>query len=319
MKKQTQFLFLLCSAVLSVVPLNAQQRAQYSMYLFNGLYLNPAYAGSHEGLSTTAAYRNQWLKLPGAPQTATVALHGALKDKRIGLGIVYTHDRLGASATDELNAAFAYRIPVGKKKKVKLCFGVSTGFANYRTNLTNVATTQPGDPSFTGVNSSRWLFHFGLGVYVYSDRFFAGISVPNLLPNRLVGKSSVFETSANIAREYHHLLITGGYVFSLTKKVKLMPSVLIKYVPAHAPVTFDFNATVIFIDRIWLGAGYRFNDSYNFMLAANVYKQLKIGYSYDLPVSGLRTYTSGSHEVTLGFDINFEKGKPATPAETKFF
>lgn len=319
MNKPLHFLFLLCFALGATVHLAAQQRAQFSMNLFHGLYLSPAYAGSHEGLSATASYRNQWVKLPGAPQTATVGLHGTLKNNRIGLGVIYSHHRIGVSATDELNASFAYRIPVGKKKKVKLCFGVSTGFANYRTNLTNVATTQPNDPSFIGTYSSRWLFHFGLGVYVYSNRFFAGVSVPNLLANRLVGKSSVYETSDNVAKQYCHLLFTGGYVFSVTKKVKLMPSVLVKYVPAHAPVTFDFNATAIFIDRIWLGAGYRFNDSYHFMLAANVYKQLKIGYSYDLPVSGLRAYTSGSHEVVIGFDMNFVKGKLIEPAEPKFF
>ncbi|HLP21746.1 MAG TPA: PorP/SprF family type IX secretion system membrane protein, partial [Chitinophagales bacterium] len=153
----------------------------------------------------------------------------------------------------------------------------------------------------------------------YSDRFFAGVALPHILLNRLNGPMSVFETSPEIARQYYHLLITGGYVFSLGKKVKFMPSFLLKYVPVHAPVTFDFNATFVFVDRLWLGAAYRFNDSYNFMAAVNITRQLRVGYTYDLTVSPLSKYTSGSHEVMLGFDFDFKKGKVVNPRQVKYF
>ena len=185
--------------------------------------------------------------------------------------------------------------------------------------MDNVATADANDPNFVGNSTNRWLPNVGFGIYAYSDRFFAGISVPHLLANKLDGKNSAFVTSTSVARQYQHLLVTGGYVFNIGKKVKFMPSVLVKYVPVYAPVTFDFNATFIFIDRIWIGAAYRLNDSYSFMLAANVTRQLRIGYAYDLGVSSLNKYNRGSHEVMASFDFDFVHRKIVSPRQVKYF
>ena len=296
----------------------AQQDAEYSMYRFNGLYINPAYAGSHDVLNTMVIYRAQWVKMPGMPQSGSFAIHSPLKNDRIGLGMIYSYDRIGVTQTHSVNADFAYRIPIGKKKKVRLCIGISAGVTNYSSNLNDVATTDANDPNFTG-NVNRWLPNVGFGIYAYSDKFFVGVSLPHILANKLNGSNSVFSMSTTVARQYYHLLFTGGYVFSIGKKVKFVPSVMMKYVPVHAPITFDFNVAFIFIDRIWLGAGYRLNDSYSFMLAANVTKQLRIGYCYDLTVSSLSRYTSGSHEVMASFDFDFSKGKVVSPRQVKYF
>ena len=70
----------------------SQQDAQYSMYRFNGLYLNPAYAGSHDVINVMAIYRHQWVKVPGLPQSASVAIHSPLKNERVALGLIYNFD-----------------------------------------------------------------------------------------------------------------------------------------------------------------------------------------------------------------------------------
>ncbi len=289
------------------------------MYLYNGLYLNPAYAGSRDVLNATVMYRDQWVKIPGAPQTASVGINSPLKDDRLALGILYSYDQIGVTKTNSFNADFAYRVKVGKRKDLTLSFGISAGFQNYSANLSNVATTDANDPSFEGNNQNRWLPGVGAGVYLYNNRFFTGISAPYILANRLNGKAALFATSTGIARQYQNLLITGGYVFELGKKVHFVPSVLLKYVPKYAPVTFDFNATFIFIDRVWLGASYRFSDSYDFSLAINLTKQIKIGYCYDLTVSPLSKYTTGTHEIMVGFDTWFKDKKAVAPAQVKYF
>lgn len=299
--------------------ISAQQDAQYSMYRFNGLYINPAYTGSHDVIHAMAIYRHQWVKMPGQPQTASVAIHSPLKKEKVALGLIYTFDKIGVTKTNSINASFAYRFIVGKKKDIRLSLGLSTGVMNYNSNLGIVKTTEPGDPNFEGNNQNRWLPEVGFGFYAYSKKFYAGISLPHLLAMRLNGKTGAFETSSMVAHQYYHLLITGGYVFDLGKKVKFMPSVLMKYVPVHAPLSFDFNITFIFIDRIWLGAGYRLNDSYNFMLAVNATKQLRIGYAYDLTVSPLNKYTTGSHEVMISFDGLFEHSGVVSPRYVKYF
>lgn len=297
----------------------AQQEAQTSMYLYNGLYLNPAYAGSRDALNATVMYRDQWLKIPGAPQTASVGIHSPLNNDHLALGLLYSYDQIGVTKTNSIDVDFAYRIIVGHKKDIHLSFGISAGFQNYSANLSGVATTDANDPSFVGNNQNRWLPNVGAGFYVYNSKFFAGISAPYILANRLNGPASAFATSTNIARQYQNLLVTGGYNFELGKKVHFVPSVLLKYIPKYAPLTFDFNSTFVFIDRVWLGASYRLNDSYNFSLAVNLTRQIKIGYCYDLTVSPLTKFTTGTHEVMASFDVWFKDKKAIAPAQMKYF
>src|ERR1700722_18587619 len=107
----------------------AQQDAQFSMYRFDGLFINPAYTGSHDDISAVAMYRTQWLNIPGAPQTATIGIHSPFNQQdRVALGGTYTFDRIGVSETNAVNASFAYRVPIGRRKNIRLCFGISGGF-----------------------------------------------------------------------------------------------------------------------------------------------------------------------------------------------
>jgi len=299
--------------------LYSQQEAQTSMYLYNGLYLNPAYAGSRDALNATVMYRDQWVKIPGAPQTASVGINSPLPNQNIALGLLYSYDVIGVTKTNALNADFAYRIKVGRKKDINLSFGISAGFQNYSANLSSVLTTDADDPGFEGNNQNRWLPNVGAGFYCYNNKFFAGVSAPYILANRLSGPASLFATSTTIARQYQNLLVNGGYNFELGKKVHFIPSILFKYIPKYAPVTLDFNAMFVFINRVWLGAGYRLNDSYNFSLAVNLTKQIKIGYCYDLTVSPLSKFTTGTHEVMVSFDTWFKDKKALPPAQLKYF
>ena len=307
-------LFFLC-----VVFSFGQQQAETSMYLFNGLYNNPACAGSRDVLNATVIYRDQWLKMPGAPQTASVAVNSPLPNDKLALGILYSFDKIGVTTTNSFNADFAYRIKVGKKKDVNLSFGISAGFQNYVANFNGVATTDLNDPSFEGNYQKRWLPTVGAGFYAYNNKFFVGIAAPYILANRLNGSAAAFATSTGVARQYQNLLISGGYAFEIGKKVHFVPSVLIKYIPKYAPVTLDFNAMFIFVDRIWLGASYRLNDSYNFTLGVNLTKQIKIGYCYDLTVSPLNKFTTGTHEVMASFDTWFKAKKAVAPTQMRYF
>ncbi len=314
-----QSLLFTCILLLLCGSLFAQQDADFSMYLFDGLYINPAYAGSHDALNATVMYRDQWLKMPGAPQTASVAINSPLPDDHVALGFTYTNDRIGVTQTNSAEVSFAYRILVGKKKDIHLSFGICGGFDNYHADFNSVPTTDPNDPSFVGNYQNRLLPNVGAGFYSYSSNFFAGFSVPRILANRLNGPTSSFATSTGIARQYQNLLAQAGYVFNIGKKVKFVPSLLLMYVPKYAPPSFDFNANFVFIDRIFFGMGYRLNDSYQFTLAGNVTKNVRIGYCYDLTVSALNKYTSGTHEIMASFEMGLKHGKFVKDNPVRFF
>ena len=55
--------------------MQAQQDPQYTQYMYNMNIVNPAYAGSFEGIAIGGLFRSQWVGLEGAPNTGTIALH----------------------------------------------------------------------------------------------------------------------------------------------------------------------------------------------------------------------------------------------------
>src|SRR5689334_16712487 len=71
-------------------PALAQQRPIQSLYMFDPLLVNPAYAGTHVQLSGTAIYRNQWVNFDGAPKTFTGTIHSGFRKARVGLGLIFT-------------------------------------------------------------------------------------------------------------------------------------------------------------------------------------------------------------------------------------
>ncbi|MFN8276476.1 MAG: type IX secretion system membrane protein PorP/SprF [Chitinophagales bacterium] len=296
----------------------AQQDPQHTMYRFNGLMFNPAYAGSREALSMAAIYRWQWVNVPGAPQTGSFSIHSPLKNNNIALGLTFVNDRYTVVHTNKLEGTFAYRIPLGRSKRIKLSFGISAGFTNYRASLAEVGLTEAGDPKFQS-NVNLWMPNLGFGVYAYGQKWFVGMAVPNLLQNSLEKNGDVWKRGIADAHQYMSLNASAGYAFDLGKKVKFAPSVFMKWTPKHAPVSFDFNANFIFIDRIWLGASYRLSDSYGFMAAFNITPQWRVGYAYDLTVTALSKFTTGSHEIMMGYDLDFNKKRLVNPRYVRYF
>ncbi|MFN8308493.1 MAG: type IX secretion system membrane protein PorP/SprF [Chitinophagales bacterium] len=312
-----KFLSILTAVVIATGSF-AQQDPQHTMYRFNGLMFNPAYAGSREALSFAAIYRWQWVNIPGAPQTGSFSVHSPLKNNNIALGLTFVNDRYTVVHTNKLEGTFAYRIPVGKSKRVKIALGISAGVTNYRASLAEVGLTESGDPKFQS-NISLWMPNIGFGIYAYGQKWFVGAAVPNLLQNSLEKNGEVWKRGIADAHQYLSLNASAGYAFDLGKKVKFAPSVFMKYTPKHAPISFDFNANFIFIDRIWLGASYRLSDSYGFMAAVNITPQWRVGYAYDLTVSALSKGTTGSHEIMMGYDLDFNKKRLVNPRYVRYF
>jgi type IX secretion system PorP/SprF family membrane protein len=236
----------------------AQQDAVYSMYMFNGLFINPAYAGSHEVISTMGIYRHQWAGFEGAPRTANISVHSPFRRDQYAMGGVLSYDRLGFTGMFTASTQFSYRLKI---RQARLCFGMSASFTHYQQLNSNAILPDGGafDNSFA-VDRNLFMPNFGFGIYAYGKKWYIGASVPHLLPNSLT-KNLNLSYSQEIARQYNHYLLTGGYVFGKDAAiVKVRPSFLMRYVQGlrNDIPKFDINLALLFIDRFWIGAGYRF-------------------------------------------------------------
>jgi type IX secretion system PorP/SprF family membrane protein len=299
MNKRIYLLFwlILCS---SLATLQAQQQGMFTQYMFNGLAINPAYAGSHESMSITALGRKQWMGMEGAPSTQTFALHSPVPNEKIGLGLLLSHDNIGPLHQYSFKAAYAYRIPMGPGK---LAMGLQGGLSNYNARFTSLYLgPNVQDPTF-GEDVNRTVADFGTGLYYYSERFYLGFSVPQLVALRA-------DPQLNLARHY---FVHSGYVVDLNRSLKLKPNILVKAVQG-APLDIDLNTNLLINEVVWVGLSYRSLQSLSAMVELQLTDQLRLGYAYDFPMATDWGRTSaGSHELMLNYRFTFYKSNVTTP------
>jgi type IX secretion system PorP/SprF family membrane protein len=285
----------------------AQQDAMYTQYMFNTLAINPAYAGSRNVTSATVLFRNQWTGIQGAPKTGTLTLDAPIYDKRLGIGLQLFSDKLGVTQTTGAVISGAYRVRLNEGT---LAFGLQGNVNQFRANYNDVnLNTDVYDPAFA-FNVNKVLFNFGTGVYYNSDRFFLGLSVQDLVKNRLTNY-----TTNNVdfrQTQVMHLFLSSGYVFDLNDDFKFKPSFLIKGVKG-VPIEGDINATLWIKDVIGIGAQYRTSADIAGLVEIQATPQFRIGYSYDYSTTALRFSNSGSHEIMLRYEFGFSSGKILSP------
>ncbi|MBL0343015.1 MAG: type IX secretion system membrane protein PorP/SprF [Bacteroidetes bacterium] len=285
----------------------AQQNPLFSHYMFNGLYINPAYAGSKEFISTTLIARKQWTGLEGSPSTQIASLHAPLNNKKVGLGAVISNDKIGITSETDFYASYAYHLPMSVGK---LSLGVSGGFSYFKSKFSDLTVWDPDDPVYETNSLSNILPNFGVGAYYYSRKFYAGLSAPQILS---YDSDQSFHIKIDKVHKVtrHYYFSTGG-IIPTPGELKFRPSVMLKY-SANAPLQYDVNLNVLISDIIWIGASYRSSDAVILLLEYQVDKKLRIGYSYDMTLSEIRRYSSGSHEIIIGYDFGFNVLKMKTP------
>ncbi|MFD2543197.1 type IX secretion system membrane protein PorP/SprF [Lacinutrix gracilariae] len=290
-------------AFLFVVQMQAQQDPQYTQYMYNMNVVNPAYAGSYEGVAIGMLYRSQWVGLEGAPKTGTFAIHSPV-GKNVGLGLSLISDEIGPVRETNAYADFSYTLPMGANNK--LAFGLKAGATFHDIGLSDLELTDADDDLFQ--NISEVTPNVGAGVYFYKpNKYYVSVSMPNIL-----NATHLDANGLNIGSETQHLFAAAGYVFSLSDNFKLKPHALVK-TAFDAPLSFDVNANVFMYDIVEVGVGYRLEDSFSGMVNFMVTPRLRVGYAYDAIQSDLNYSTSSSHEVFINFDIAFPKRVSRSP------
>lgn len=294
MKRLLRFLVLVFSGVMSSPEILAQQSIVYSQYIFNGLLINPAYAGSHVQLSSSLSYRNQWINFEGAPQTSTFALHSSFNREKIGLGLQVTSDKIGSYSNTGIFGSYAYILKVPGKGVLSM--GVQGGFNNFKADFSELNLKTDADPIFNDF-FNEFRPNFGGGVFFYNKKMFAGFSVPVILTHANFIKGS-FE---QLAQPRFYYLHAGTWLpLDRMQKVKVSPSVLLR-VQEGTPLSADLNLNIIFHDQISFGNSYRTGDALVSFITFKLSEKFHFVYSYDWTTSSIGQHSKGTHEIMLNF------------------
>jgi type IX secretion system PorP/SprF family membrane protein len=311
-----RFGYIIVFSLLSLSVVKAQQVATYSQYMFNGLAINPAYAGSHNALSATVLTRFQNVGLRGAPNTQTFAAHSPLINKRVAVGFMVIHDQLSVINQTGIHFSYAYRIPVNRNPNnpATISFGLQGGISMYNAKYSDLdlysnspTNPNPGtDAAFSqDIRESRP--NIGAGLF-YSQKYaYLGLSLPSMVNN-------VFDRGEAYQTVYQNvpIILTGGYVFSINPLLQFKPNFLFKTVD-NRPVEFDLNANFLFDQVIWGGLSYKSSKQVIVMTQIQLTDQLQFGYSYSITAGPIRRVELGSHEVMLNYRFWFNKKGVISP------
>ena len=277
-----------------------QQLPLHSQYMFDGYLLNPAYAGTKDYTHVNLSIRNQWTGFPDAPQTMTLSANGKLRDNMaIGGGLF--NDQTGPTGRTGLMASYAFHVPFDNST---LSFGLSGMVFQYVLDKTKLTTLEPDDDAMQGELTKQLVPEATFGIHYFADNYYVGFAIPQLIEWKL--NVGLYENSNEMKRHY---FATAGYIFALSGDFELEPSLLVKATSA-APVQADVNLKVKYQSFLWLGCSYRTQESLIFMLGANK-SNVQFGYAYDATLTNIKNYSSGSHEVFIGYRLGVKKGGKA--------
>ncbi len=297
---------------------NAQQDPQYTQYMYNTQVVNPAYAGSRDMLSFGLLGRTQWVNFDGAPKTGTFTVNspiGALEN--MGLGLTIVHDQLGPAV--ESNVTIDYSYTINTSDVAQLSFGLKGGLDVLDVDFTKLNIADQGDVFEQNVDS-KLQPQIGAGVYYNTEKFYAGLSVPNFLNTKhfeeseisnIIGNPNNFTGQTTAAERLHYFMI-AGYVFDINENLKFKPATLVKVV-SGSPLEWDASANFLINEKFTIGASYRWSAAISAMAGFQVSDEIFIGVAYDYQTTDIETYSDGSYEVFLRFDVFKKPERVLTP------
>jgi len=294
---------------------NAQQDSQFTQYIFNGIHINPAYAGYKEDLYLQSFIRSQWVGVKGAPKSFSVAADAAVHDGNVGLGMIISSDQLGAQSNLSAYANYAYRLRIGYDEQARLSFGIGAGFVQLGLDGSKLSGIDQDDQSINNSSQMRILPDARFGVYFANSDFFAGFSATNVLARYAARQ----KTSALLVPvPQPHFYLTGGVFVPLGNGLVMKPTFLLKD-DSKGPTSLDLNTFFLLNEKVWLGAFYRTSVSlyeknnlqnnlnkksaFGAMFELFVTPAFRVGYSADFALNAIRGYDFGSHEISVGVYI----------------
>lgn len=295
---------ILCIAALAMLfdagKISAQQDPIYVQYIDNLLLINPGFAGSKVDGKVLLVSRNQWVSVEGAPKTYSLSYTTPMKNKNIGLGFSVMNDQIGPQQQTGVYFDYSYFLKVSDKYRMGM--GLKGGVSFYRAALTELNPINP-DPIFSKDIYKNFLPNLGVGMYIFSDNTYFGISIPKLIENKITRDD--YETGY-VQKEKIHFYYVMGRQFKLAEDFDIKASTMMRLVKG-APLSFDLTALAGFKERIWIGGMVRFNAAYGAIAQFQVTNKMVIGYSYELPVQQISNFSNGTHEIMFGYNFNIFK------------
>jgi type IX secretion system PorP/SprF family membrane protein len=274
----------------------AQQTPTFTQYMFNPFVLNPAIAGTNNYYQIRLNSRFQWAGITDPPITNNLSIYGpsGSKTKDMGWGGYIISDVTGPTSRTGIYGAYAYNIAVNNE--IRISGGLALGLMQYKIDGTKIKLGEPGDDVLQESVYSKFVPDASVGLYMWATNFHVGFAANQLINNKL----KIYDSTTGLSKLKTHFYLTGGYKYFIDRDWALEPTIIIKGV-TPVPIQMDLNVKVLYKNMVWGALGFRTSDAISIMAGYTYDKKISIAYSYDIGISAIRKYNSGSHEISIGY------------------
>lgn len=274
----------------------AQQTPIFTQYMFNPFMINPAVAGTNNYYQIRLNSRFQWAGITDAPITNCLSAYGPSsgKNKNMGFGGYVVSDVTGPTSRTGFYGGYAYNIAVNNE--IRLSMGLSLGVLQYKIDGSKIVPSESNDELLQGGVSSQLVPDASAGLYLYASNFQVGFSALQLINNKL----KIYDTQTGLSKLTSNFYLTGGYKYFIDRDWAIEPTAIIKEV-GPVPLQLDLTAKGIYQGLVWGALGFRTGDAVSVLIGYVYQKKIYIGYSYDIGISPIHRYESGSHEIMINY------------------
>jgi type IX secretion system PorP/SprF family membrane protein len=294
----------------------SQQDFQFTQYMYDRLSFNPGFAGIDGKICATAMFRQQWAGFDGRPQTFLFNVHGPVRQLRGGLGLTFFNDQLGQFKDNyaRLSYSFHLGLPTGGTLGIGISGGIISKQLAYNWLPPDGIATITTDNAIPDQAVGQTTYDLSLGLYYAGPNYYVGLSSTHLTESDLSTLGYLNKRHYYVVAGYNWLVPDGSGDWMVK------PTLLVKSDASSTQV--DITLRGMWRNMVWAGFGYRLQDALPILLGFQKTAgpgMIKIGYSYDITLSDIKDYSSGSHEFMVNYCFNIDKPKPVQKKKTVRF
>lgn len=307
-----KYIILLTVLLTATMVTRAQQLEQWTQFSLNEYTINPAVSGADDYFHAHVMFRNQWVGIVDAPRTYYLSVQGPIWGDRMGLGGAVFNDVVGPISKAGLQLSYAYHAKLSDQ--LKWSFALSGSIFQWAANGAEMRLENGSDIAINNGNMSAWIPDFGFATRVSTEKFHAGIYIPQITNSQVQLFSDYPQTQNELDR---HFYLNLGYKTDVGENFALDANFFSRYV--RSIFMQELQARVIVKDMVWLGASARMPIQEELLAAVGIMagyqfkNNMMIGYSYDIDMGRMGAASRGSHEVLLGIRFTRNNPKPVLP------
>ena len=279
--------------------ITAQQEAQFSNFVANAIFYNPAVVGGKDCLELKSGYRNQWIGIDGAPRTTFLSFSTSVinptrlfSESHIGLGGYFQDESFGSFKKTTFNLSYSYSFLI--KPKVTFAFGIHAGIQQLGIDAGSIHLFQRNDPILDGSGKIVLVPDGGLGCFFENDDWYVGYSLKNMVMNNWQNLIISEDSRLNV----HHFLMTGKRFYG--KKLNFVPNLIVKHAGRSIPAA-DINFNFEYKNLLNVGVSYRNFDAFSALFHLNILDHISLYYAYDITTSNIQKMGSNTHEFIVSY------------------